>query len=119
MNGYVPLSQDSYKAGVLVRGDELASASTATTLRVRDGETVLSDGPFIETKEQLGGYYISMSPISTMRSSGQRRFRAPARARLRFDRSSTTRDRSADDRMIHTFRSHSEQPGETPKPFHG
>jgi hypothetical protein len=58
INGYFALSQDSYKAGVLVRGDELASASTATTLRVRDGETVLSDGPFIETKEQLGGYYI-------------------------------------------------------------
>ena len=58
MNGYFALSQDSYKAGVLVRGDELASASTATTLRIRDGETVLSDGPFIETKEQLGGYYI-------------------------------------------------------------
>ena len=58
MNGYMALSQDSYSAGVLVRGDELASASTATTLRVREGETVLSDGPFIETKEQLGGYYI-------------------------------------------------------------
>ena len=58
IGGYLALSRDSDDAGVLVRGDELASASTATTLRVRDDETVLSDGPFIETKEQLGGYYI-------------------------------------------------------------
>jgi len=45
-------------AGVMVAGDALQSIDTATTVRVRDGERVLSDGPFAETKELLGGYYI-------------------------------------------------------------
>ena len=45
-------------AGVLVAGDPLQPAETATTLRVRGGETVLSDGPFAETKEILAGYYL-------------------------------------------------------------
>ena len=39
-------------------GHELQSATTATTVRVHDGETVTTDGPFAETKEQLGGYYL-------------------------------------------------------------
>jgi hypothetical protein len=45
-------------AGVLVAGDALQPIDTATTVRVRDGETVITDGPFAETKEALGGYYI-------------------------------------------------------------
>ena len=44
-------------AGVMVAGDPLEGADTATTVRVRDGETILSDGPFAETKELLGGFY--------------------------------------------------------------
>ena len=43
---------------VTVGGDELQDPDTATTIRVRDGETLTTDGPFAETKEQLGGYYI-------------------------------------------------------------
>jgi hypothetical protein len=43
---------------VAVGGDELQDADTATTVRVRDGETLTTDGPFAETKEQLGGYYL-------------------------------------------------------------
>src|SRR5262245_6559462 len=39
-------------------GAELASARSATTVRVRDGETQVTDGPFTETKESLGGYYL-------------------------------------------------------------
>src|SRR5687767_13960052 len=39
-------------------GKELDVPSTAKTVRVRDGETVVSDGPFAETKEQLGGYFL-------------------------------------------------------------
>lgn len=39
-------------------GAPLLPTQTATTVRVRDGETVLSDGPFAETKEALGGYYV-------------------------------------------------------------
>jgi hypothetical protein len=44
--------------GAFVAGDELAPTSTATTVRVRDGETIVTDGPFVETKEALGGCYV-------------------------------------------------------------
>jgi hypothetical protein len=43
-------------AGVLIDCAPLESASTATTVRVRDGETILTDGPAAELKEQVGGY---------------------------------------------------------------
>src|SRR3954452_16053418 len=46
------------EAGVLVDSSPLQPPQTATTVRVRDGEVQLSDGPFAEIKEQLGGYYI-------------------------------------------------------------
>ncbi len=49
--------EDMRAAGVLRGGAELKPTSTATTVRVKDGKTVASDGPFAETKEQLGGYY--------------------------------------------------------------
>ena len=39
-------------------GDQLQPASTATTVRVQDGRTLTTDGPFAETKEELGGYYL-------------------------------------------------------------
>jgi len=39
-------------------GDALQPTATATTVRVRDGETLVTDGPFAETREQLGGYYL-------------------------------------------------------------
>ena len=45
-------------AGVLVDSGPLQPPETATTVRVRDGESLLSDGPFAEVKEQLGGYYL-------------------------------------------------------------
>ena len=45
-------------AGVLRAGGELKPTHSATTVRVRDGKIVTVDGPFAETKEQLGGYYI-------------------------------------------------------------
>lgn len=48
---------DMRAAGVLRGGAELKPTNTATTVRVKDGKTVTSDGPFAETKEQLGGYY--------------------------------------------------------------
>jgi hypothetical protein len=46
------------KAGVLLGGDGLQPVATATTVRVRDGERLLTDGPYTETKEQLGGFYM-------------------------------------------------------------
>ncbi len=45
-------------AGVLRGGSELAPVSSATTVRSRGGKLVCTDGPFAETKEQLGGYYL-------------------------------------------------------------
>jgi hypothetical protein len=46
------------RRGAWVAGDPLQPVSTATTVRVRDGQTLVTDGPFAETREQLGGYYI-------------------------------------------------------------
>ena len=52
------ITDEMAKAGVLVSGDALQPTETATTLRERDGEVLLTDGPFAETKETLGGYYL-------------------------------------------------------------
>ena len=46
------------EAGVFVSGEGLQPTATATTVRVRDGEAMFTDGPFAETREQLGGYYL-------------------------------------------------------------
>lgn len=46
------------QAGVIVKGDGLHGPLTATTLRVRDGARQVQDGPFADTKEQLGGYFV-------------------------------------------------------------
>jgi hypothetical protein len=55
---YGKYSGDLRAAGALRGGAELKLTSTATTVRVRNGKTVTTDGPFAETKEQLGGYYL-------------------------------------------------------------
>lgn len=46
------------QAGAYVSGDALHGTETATTVQVRDGARVVTDGPFIESKEALGGYYV-------------------------------------------------------------
>jgi hypothetical protein len=51
-------TQSLIEAGVHVGGDALQGVDSATTVRVRDGETLFTDGPFAETREQLGGYYL-------------------------------------------------------------
>ncbi len=58
IQAYTAYSQELAASGVLRGGSELAPVSTATTVRVRNGKTVTTDGPFAETKEQLGGYYL-------------------------------------------------------------
>ena|SRR5262245_7076869 len=58
MQGYMAFTQDVVKAGKFKAGDPLEPTSTATTIRVRNGHTTTTDGPFAETKEQLAGYYI-------------------------------------------------------------
>lgn len=52
------LTDEMAEAGVLRGGEELRSITTATTVRVRNGETLATDGPFAETREQLGGFYL-------------------------------------------------------------
>jgi hypothetical protein len=42
----------------VISGDQLQPVETATTVRVQDGETLLTDGPFVDAKEHLGGYYL-------------------------------------------------------------
>lgn len=51
-------STEAGAKGVLLGGEALYDTPTATTVRVRDGQMLTTDGPFAETKEQLGGYYL-------------------------------------------------------------
>ena len=55
---YGSFGQEVSEAGVMVAGDALLPIHTATSLSVRDGNVTTTDGPFAETKETLGGYYI-------------------------------------------------------------
>ncbi len=55
---YFALNQKMKAAGVMAAGDALHPASTATSVRVRGGKVETMDGPFAETREHLGGYYI-------------------------------------------------------------
>lgn len=55
---YMSYTKDLEKAGVLRGGSELKPVATATTVRVRGGKVMTTDGPYAETKEQLGGYYL-------------------------------------------------------------
>ena len=55
---YRSFSDDARKAGVMVAGNELAPAGDATTVRVRDRDSLVTDGPYAEVKEALGGYYL-------------------------------------------------------------
>ena len=55
---YVAVADSLSANGQLVAAERLQSASTATTVRVKDGKTLTTDGPFAETKEQLGGFYL-------------------------------------------------------------
>lgn len=58
MQEYMTFTQDLVKSGKFKAGDRLESSAGARTVRVRNGKTVTTDGPFAETKEQLGGYYL-------------------------------------------------------------
>src|SRR5579859_6385953 len=58
MQGHGQLAQSLVQSGAMVGGGPLQSTSTATTVRIRNGKTLITDGPFAETKEQLAGFYI-------------------------------------------------------------
>src|SRR5438270_9389078 len=55
---YGTYTQSIVQSGHFKAGDGLQPTTTATTVRVRDGKTLTTDGPFAETREQLGGYYL-------------------------------------------------------------
>lgn len=55
---YARFADEARAAGVLRGGDELDHTSTATTVRIRDGEQLVTDGPYAELKEALGGYFV-------------------------------------------------------------
>ena len=59
---YMQYSKALVDAGVMRGGSELKPTSTATTVRTRNGKVTTVDGPFAETKEQLGGYYVIEVP---------------------------------------------------------
>jgi hypothetical protein len=58
MGDYNAYSAMLRERGAYVTGEALQDVTTATTVRVRDGETMTTDGPFAETKEALGGFYM-------------------------------------------------------------
>jgi hypothetical protein len=55
---YMALSEDLRKRGQLVAAEPLDATTTASTVKLRDGKPLVTDGPFAETKEQLGGFYV-------------------------------------------------------------
>lgn len=55
---YQTFTRSIIESGNFKAGDRLQPTTTATTVRVRDGKTLTTDGPFAETREQLGGYYL-------------------------------------------------------------
>jgi len=62
MDAWSEYTQSLQDAGALLAGAPLESVESATTVRVRDGETQIIDGPFAETKEFLAGYYLLECP---------------------------------------------------------
>jgi hypothetical protein len=58
MNEYFAYTKAIKDAGVQIAGDALQGSKTATTVRVKGDERVVTDGPFAETREILGGYYL-------------------------------------------------------------
>ena len=55
---YVEFTKSIVQAGQFKAGDRLRPVATASTVRVRNGKALVTDGPFAETREQLGGYYL-------------------------------------------------------------
>ena len=58
MGEYMAYTEDMEKSGQMRGGDALHPTASATTVRVQNGKTITTHGPFAETKEQLGGYYL-------------------------------------------------------------
>ena len=84
---YGAFTQSIVQSGHFKAGDALQPATTATTVRVRDGKTLTTDGPFAETREQLGGYYLVEAKDLDTALAIAARIPAPNSARSRCGRS--------------------------------
>jgi hypothetical protein len=62
MAAYVAYGEALRKAGVFVGSNRLQPVATATTVRLVDGKSQVLDGPYVDTKEQLGGYFLIEAP---------------------------------------------------------
>jgi hypothetical protein len=62
MGRYLAFTKEARDRGFYLGGEALEQSTTATTVRVRNGQTLTTDGPFAETKEELGGYYLLNCP---------------------------------------------------------
>ncbi len=62
MAGYMAYSEALVKAGAMVGGERLQPSSTATTVRIDGGKTHVLNGPYAESREQCGGYYLIEAP---------------------------------------------------------
>lgn len=62
MEAYNAFSAEAVAADVMRGGEALHEAKTATSVRVRNGQTLVTDGPFAETKEEFGGFYLIDAP---------------------------------------------------------
>ena len=86
MAGYATFGEEMTARGVLQDGNRLRPTADATTVQVRNGEVLTADGPFAETKEQIGGYYVidcqdldeAIEVASKLPARHQRHHRDPA-----------------------------------------
>jgi len=62
MAAYGAYTQAMAQSGAMVTGERLRPSTAATTVRITNGKTQVLDGPYAETKEQLGGYYVIEAP---------------------------------------------------------
>jgi hypothetical protein len=62
MGQFKAFTQSIRDSGHFQKGERLFNTDKATSVRVRDGKTLVTDGPFAETKEQLGGFYLVEAP---------------------------------------------------------
>jgi hypothetical protein len=58
MQAHAAFANEALQRGLLTGGAQLQPTSAAATVRIRDGKTLITDGPFAETKEQLAGFYV-------------------------------------------------------------
>ena len=80
------LANELHAGGQFLGANPLQPVATATSLRVREGKRQVTDGPFAETREQLGGYFLIDAPIWIPRWGSPHGFPRRKRGRLKFGR---------------------------------